>query len=157
MGQYLDTLANGFEVGSVEGADEVLPVGLADGFQDGLNVGRTEGVSDGTSAICGFSVGFTDGSVMVLNVGLDVVIEVGSVDGECDAVGCADGEKSIGSVVGVDDTIVEDGGATVGEVWTGALVSKAGGLVSIDTGGIGPLGALDGTSLGESLGTLLGN
>ena len=100
-------------------------------------------------------VGFIDAGSIGLNVGAAVNGDVGSMDGECEAAGIADG-LTIGSVVGADVTTVAAGGAIVGEGLTGALVRIAGGLVSMVTGGIGPLGALDGTSLGELLGKSLG-
>lgn len=116
-------------------------MGLLTCIADGLVVGAVDGTT----------IGLTVGPVDGLKDGLDVGWDDGAADG-VEVIG-----RAIGSTEGTDDTIVAAGGAAVGVVLTGTGVSTTGGLVSIDTGGIGPLGALDGTSLGVSLGLLLGN
>lgn len=111
----------------------------------------------------GSLIGIADGLVVGVVDGTTIGLTVGPVDGLKDGldVGWDDGVdvigREIGSTEGTDDTIVAAGGAVVGVGLTGTRVRTTGGLVSIDTGGIGPLGALDGTSLGVSLGLSLGN
>jgi hypothetical protein len=118
-------------------------IGLTTGFTDGLKVGSVEGEDE--KALIGLTEGFDDGLDEGWNDG--VPIGTGTI---ALCVGLL-----VGSAVGLegaDDTIVADGGATVGEGLTGAFVWSAGGLVSMETGAIGPSGEVDGMSLGESLG-----